>query len=84
MLKILFDYFEHSGYTNSSEVKISQEEFNNFCKEFVFMKLRGSSLGREFCKKYRVYDWLLFLSEHDRYAVEYITRYYIKNDISSN
>lgn len=38
--------------TTNSEKTISTTDYNVFCKEFVFDKLKGKSFGEAFCEKF--------------------------------
>lgn len=58
--------------------KITSEEFEDFCKEFLFEQIKGDiSLGKAFCKKYNEPNYVLSILP-DTSAVEHIKKFYIK------
>ena len=63
------------GKTN---FKISKQEFDNFCKEFLFEQIKGDhKLGEAFCKKYEEPNYVLSILP-DRSAKTHIKRFYVK------
>jgi hypothetical protein len=38
--------------TGNSNRKISKKEYDSFCKEYVFEKLKGKTFGLAFCEKF--------------------------------
>jgi hypothetical protein len=38
--------------SNNNKRKVSKKEYEIFCKEFVFDKLKGKSFGETFCDKF--------------------------------
>ena len=62
--------------TNDTSADISLEEYENFCKEFIFDKLRGIKFGRSFCDKFNIsHNIIPQLS--DEGAKEYIEKNFI-------
>jgi hypothetical protein len=60
------------------EFKITQEEFDDFCKEFLFEQLKGDiTLGRAFCKKYNESNYVLLVLPNNS-AKEHIKKFYVK------
>ena len=45
--------------TSNSTKQISKKQYELFCKEFVFEKLKGNSFAESFCKKFKFNDTLL-------------------------
>lgn len=45
--------------TNNNNKKISTKEYELFCKEFLFLKLKEISFGEAFCKKFNFNDTFL-------------------------
>lgn len=45
--------------TTNHEKKISKKEYELFCKEFVFEKLKGDSFGTAFCMRFGFNDTFL-------------------------
>ena len=42
--------------TGNSKKKISKNDYDIFCKEFVFEKIKGKSFGSAFCEKFGFND----------------------------
>jgi len=63
------------GKTN---FKINKQEFDDFCKEFLFEQIKGDyKLGEAFCKKYDEPNYVLtILSDYS--AKEHIKKFYVK------
>ena len=38
---------------------VTQEQYDQFRKEYVFEKLKGQTLGQSFCKKFDIQDYML-------------------------
>ena len=60
------------------EFKISKQEFDNFCKEFLFEQIKGNyRIGEAFCKKYDEPNYVLsILPDHS--AKAHIKKFYVK------
>lgn len=56
---------------------ITQTEFDDFCKEFLFEELKGTKLGIAFCEKYSQTNYVLSIL-HNKAAKEHIKTFYIK------
>jgi len=60
------------------DFKISNQEFEEFCKEFLFEQIRGDiKLGEAFCKKYNEPNYILSILS-DNSAIEHIKKFYVK------
>ena len=60
------------------DFKISKQEFDNFCKEFLFEQIKGDyKLGEAFCKKYDEPNYVLSILS-DRSAKTHIKKFYVK------
>jgi hypothetical protein len=44
---------------NTTNKIISKTEYDKFCKEFVFDKLKGKRFGESFCEKFNVDSFIL-------------------------
>jgi len=63
---------------NKKEFKITKQEFDNFCKEFLFEQIKGDyKLGEAFCKKYDEPNYILSMLS-DNSAVKHIDKFYVK------
>lgn len=60
------------------DFSITKEEFESFCKEFLFEQLKGDiKLGEAFCKKYNERNYVLSILSDNR-AIEHIRKFYVK------
>ena len=63
------------GKTNFS---INKQEFDDFCKEFLFEQIKGEyKLGEAFCKKYDESNYVLSILP-DCSAKAHIKKFYVK------
>lgn len=51
--------FALESLTENSSKTVTKYDYENFCKEFVFEKLRGKNFGEAFCKKFDFNDTFL-------------------------
>ena len=56
---------------------ITEQEFEDFCKGFLFEELKGNKLGEAFCKKYDQTNYVLSILSN-KSAKEHIRKFYIK------
>lgn len=57
---------------------ISKQEFEDFCKEFLFEQIKGErKLGEAFCKKYNEPNYVLCVMT-DKMAKQHIKLFYVK------
>lgn len=82
-----FDHMSISlGIKNTNKrIHINRQDYEIFCKEFIFDKLRGDRFGKAFCKKFEIEDFLLanIKDEEDtKYLIEKLG--YIHDDTYSN
>lgn len=60
------------------DFKIGKQEFEDFCKGFLFEQLKGDlKLGEAFCKKYNEQNYVLSILPDDS-AREHIRKFYVK------
>ena len=60
------------------DFKISIQEFEDFCKGFLFEQIKGDlKLGEAFCKKYNEQNYVLSILP-DNSAIEHIRKFYVK------
>ena len=60
------------------DFSISKQEFNDFCKEFLFEQIKGDyRLGEAFCKKYNESNYVLSILP-DSSAKIHIKKFYVK------
>jgi hypothetical protein len=61
-----------------NELKISEQEFDDFCKHFLFEQLKGNTkLGQHFCEKYKEANHVLMILPNDS-ARNHIKKFYVK------
>ena len=56
---------------------ITEQEFDDFCKGFLFEEIKGTKLGTAFCEKYKQTNYVLSIL-HNKAAKEHIRKFYIK------
>jgi hypothetical protein len=57
---------------------ITQEEFDDFCKNFLFEEIKGNvKLGEAFCEKYKQTNYVLSMLSN-KSAREHIKTFYVK------
>lgn len=57
---------------------ITKQEFENFCKEFLFEQIKGNDkLGEAFCKKYDEPNYVLSILP-DNSAKAHIKKFYVR------
>jgi hypothetical protein len=60
------------------DFNITKQEFDNFCKEFLFEQIKGDyNLGEAFCKKYDEPNYVLSILP-DRSARAHIKKFYVR------
>ena len=60
------------------DFNITKEEFEDFCKEFLFEQIKGEfKLGEAFCKKYDEPNYVLSIL-NDKSAKAHIRKFYVK------
>ena len=60
------------------DFSITEEEFEDFCKGFLFEQIKGDlKLGDAFCKKYNEPNYVLSILPDDS-AREHIRKFYVK------
>ena len=60
------------------DFKITKQEFEDFCKEFLFEQIKGEyKLGQAFCKKYDEPNYVLSILP-DRSALSHIKKFYVR------
>lgn len=60
------------------DFSITKEEFEEFCKGFLFEQIKGDlRLGEAFCKKYNETNFVLSILSDTR-ATEHIKKFYVK------
>jgi ribosome-associated toxin RatA of RatAB toxin-antitoxin module len=61
----------------NSTFNISQKEFEDFQKEYIFESLKGIKMGVAFCAKYKVTNHILEMLGNDN-AKNHIQKFYVK------
>ena len=57
---------------------INKEEFEDFCKGFLFEEIKGNiKLGEAFCKKYNETNYVLSILPNES-AKEHIRKFYVR------
>ena len=58
--------------------QISKQDYEVFCKEYIFDQLRGKSFGRAFCERFDVNDTVISLLFDEDIAREMIKENYLQ------
>ena len=60
------------------DFSITEEEFEEFCKGFLFEQIKGNDkLGEAFCKKYNENNFVLSILPNES-AIQHIRKFYVK------
>ena len=60
------------------DFNITKQEFDDFCKGFLFEQIKGNTrLGEAFCKKYNEPNYVLSILP-DESAIAHIKKFYLK------
>lgn len=63
---------------NKKNWTITKQEFEDFCKEFLFEQIKGDiKLGQAFCKKYNEPNYVLSILP-DNSAKAHIEKFYVR------
>jgi hypothetical protein len=63
---------------SKNNFKIDREEFDQFCKSYLFEQIKGSmTLGTYFCKKYNEANYSLEILSY-KSAKDHIQTFYVK------
>ena len=76
MFDMMVRQLQH-GVGERKNFTITQEEYEQFRKEFIFDELKGISMGEAFCAKYKDNN-LLLSTMKNKYAREHIEMFYLK------
>jgi len=57
--------------------KISDQEFQEFRKNFLFDQIKGNKLGECFCEKYGITNYVLTILSNES-AIVHIKTFYVK------
>jgi hypothetical protein len=67
-----------NAYKDDDFTSISKEEYDIFCKEYIFEKLKEIRFGTAFRKRFGVRDRVLSMFSDQTDAMKHIERYYIR------
>jgi hypothetical protein len=62
---------------DKNNFKISEQEFQEFRKSFLFDQIKGNKLGVCFCEKYKLTNYVLTILS-DESAIVHIKTFYVK------
>jgi len=55
----MFDSMVHNLTVESTHDSVSWEEYQVFCREFIFDKLRGIRFGKAFCDRFDIRNFII-------------------------
>lgn len=64
--------FAREAFRDNGFSPITEEEFQQFLKEYAFDKLKGKRLGRTFAEKFGIKDRVLSIVYEDADAIKHI------------
>ena len=65
------------AYKDTDFVPISKHEYDLFCKEYIFEKLKDTRFGVAFQKRFGVRDRVLSILSDQTHAMHHIEQYYV-------
>lgn len=68
----LVNELSSDSFKDTDFKSITQKQFDNFLKHFVFEKLKGKKLGESFAEKFDVKDRVLYMFSQDDDAIAHI------------
>jgi hypothetical protein len=60
------------------KVEISKQDYEVFCKEYIFDRLQGKNFGRAFCERFDINDTVIKCLFDEDIAREMIEQTYIQ------
>lgn len=60
------------SFKDDNAQSISQEDFDQFLKEFTFEKLKGKKLGECFAQKFNIQDRILYMMSDEESIIKHI------------
>lgn len=73
-----FEYLTQSLQAEDTGKMVNSNEYEIFCKEFIFEKLKGFSFGYAFCKRFDISNFMISNVSNDSTAKLHIEQFYIK------
>jgi len=73
----MFDQMIASLTIKSSNRMVSLDDYAEFYKEYIFDKLKGISLGKSFCKRFSIDNYVLSNIKDEKNAIWHIEKFYI-------
>jgi hypothetical protein len=55
----MFDSMVYNLTADNTDNYISCEEYEIFCREFIFDKLRGMGFGKAFCNRFNIVNYII-------------------------
>ena len=78
MFDVMAKQLELQSLGKSKNFKISKQEFEDFCKNFLFEQIKGNKkLGVYFCEKYNETNHVLSIL-NNKAAKDHIRMFYVK------
>jgi len=59
-------------------IMVSKSDYELFCKEYVFEKLKGIAFGYAFCKRFGIQQYTISNMKNDLFVKQHIEKFYIK------
>lgn len=62
----------NGAFKDNLSKSITQKEFDQFLKEFMFEKLKGKRLGESFAQKFGIHDRILYMISDEESIIKHI------------
>lgn len=63
---------------HTSEQYVSIQQYEQFCKEYIFDVLKEETFGEAFCKRFNIHNYVLSTLQSRESADKHIKKFYIK------
>jgi hypothetical protein len=73
-----FGYMIQSVQAKDTHKMVDRSEYEIFCKEYIFEKLKGFSFGYAFCKRFDISNYMISNVTDDSSTKSHIELFYIK------
>lgn len=65
-------HHDMSTHREQNKVTVTRKDYQSFCKEYIFNKLKDEKFGEAFCKKFGIKDRSLSILSSETFARELI------------
>jgi hypothetical protein len=76
----MFEQMVSQMTNTTTNLYISRKDYELFCKEYVFDKLKGISFGNAFCKRFDIRNYAISNMKDEAFTEQHIEKWYIENE----